>query len=74
MAEIFELKSQLAEERGRRSGVIGGEPWTAGSRGEPRDSIESCVQSSAAAGGDRITNQDGKAIRLDGRFHVEPMW
>ena len=35
-AEVFELKLQLAEERGRRLGVAGGEPWTAGSRGEPR--------------------------------------
>ena len=26
MAEVFELNLQLAEERGRRSGVAGGEP------------------------------------------------
>ena len=74
MAEVFELKLQLAEERGRRSGVAGGESWTAGSRGEPRGPIESAVQTGTAAGGDRIiTNPDGTAIELDGRIHVEPM-
>ena len=43
MGEVFELKLQLAEERGRRSGVAGGEPWTTGSRGESKGPIESAV-------------------------------
>ena len=73
MAEIFELKLQLAEERRRRPGVAGGQPWTTGSRGEPRGPIESVVQSGTDAGGDRITNPGGTAIGLDGRMHIEPM-
>ena len=73
MTQAFELKLQLAEERGRWSGVAGGEPWTAGSRGEPRGPIERVVQSGTAAGGDRITNPGGKSIGLDGRMHIEPM-
>ena len=73
MTEVFELKIQLAEGRGRRSGVAGGESWTAGSRGEPRGPIESAVQSGTAAEGDRITNPGGTAIRLDGRMHIESM-
>ena len=72
-AEIFELNLQLAQERGRRSGVAKGEPWTAGSRDEPRGPIESAVQSGAAAGGGRITNPGGTTIGLDGRLHDEPM-
>ena len=44
MAEVFELKLKLAEERGRRSGVAGGEPWTAGSRRKPRGPIKSAAQ------------------------------
>ena len=74
MIEVFELKLQLAGKRGRRSGVAGGEPWTAGSRGEPRGLIESAVESGAAAGGDRISNPGGTAIGFDGRVHVESMW
>ena len=61
MAEVFELKLQLAEERGRRSDVAGG---------EPRGPIESAVQSGTAAGGDRVTNSGGTAIGLDGRMHI----
>ena len=56
IAEVFEFKLRLAEERGRRSGVAGGEPWAAGSRGGPRDPIERAVQSGATAESDRITN------------------
>ena len=32
MAEAFELKLQLAQGRGRQSGVAGGELWIAGAR------------------------------------------
>ena len=73
MAEVFELKLQLAEERGSRLGVAGGEPWTAGSRGDPRSPIERAVQSGTVDGGDRISNLGGTAIGLDGRMHIEPM-
>ena len=73
MAEVFKLKLQLAEGRGRRSGVAGGEPWTAGPRGEPKGPIKSAVQSGTAAGGDRITNPGGTAIGLDSRMHIEPI-
>ena len=73
MAGVFELKLQLAEERGRQSCIAGGEPWTAGSRGEPRGPTESAVQRGTAAGGDRITNPGGTAIGLDARMHVEPV-
>ena len=73
MAEVFDLKIQLAEERGRQSDVAGGEPWTTGSRGEPRGPIEIAVQSGTDAGGDRTTNPDRTTIRLDGKMHVEPM-
>ena len=73
MAEVFELNLQLLEERGRRSGVAGGEPWTAGSRDEAKGSTESAVQSGTASGGDRITNPGGRAIGLDGRMYIEPM-
>ena len=73
MAEVFVSKLQLAVEKGRRSGVAGGEPWTAESRGEPRGPIESAVQSGTAAGCYRITIPDGTSIGLDGRIHIEPM-
>ena len=73
IAEVFELKLRLAEERERRSGVAGGEPCTAGSRGRPRGPIESAVQSGATTGSERITNPGGTAIGLDGRMHIEPM-
>ena len=73
MVDVFELKPYLAEGRGRRSGFARGEPWTAGSRGEPKGPIESAVQSGAAAGGDRITYTGGTAIGLESRIHVEPM-
>ena len=39
--EVFELKLQLEKERGTRSGIDGGEPWTAGSCVEPRGPMES---------------------------------
>ena len=69
MAEVIELKLQLAEEIRRRPGVARGEPSTTGSRGEPRGLIES-----TAAGGDRITNLvGGTAIGVDGRMYIEPM-
>ena len=73
MAEVFELELQLAEERGRRSRVAGGEPWTARSRGEPRGPIESADQSGEAAGGNRIIDLCGTAIGLNGRIHIGPM-
>ena len=68
MAEVFELKLQLAEEIRSRPGVSRGEPWTTGSRGEPRGPIET-----TAAGGDRITNPGGTVTGLDDRMHIEPM-
>ena len=73
MAEVFELKLQLAEEKKRRLGVSGGEPWTTGLRGVPRGPIESAVQGGTAAGSYRITNPGGAATWLDGRRHIEPM-
>ena len=73
MAGVFELKLQLTEERGGRSGLARGEPWTARSRGEPRGLIESAVQSGTAAVGDHILNPGGTAIGLDGRMHIEPV-
>ena len=54
MAEVFELKLPLTEERGRRSGIAGGGPLTAGSCGGPRGPVERAVQSDTAAGSDRI--------------------
>ena len=67
MAEVFELKLQLAQGRGRRPDTVGGEPWTVESRGEPRGPIEGAVQSGASAGGDCITNPGGTTIGLHGR-------
>ena len=68
MIEVFELRLQLARGIERQPGVAGGEPWMTGSRGEPRNPIESAVQSGAAAGGDRITNPGGTATGLGGRM------
>ena len=73
MADVSELKLHLAEERGRRSSIAGGEPWIAGSRAEPRRPNESAVQRGTVAGGDRITNPGATTIWLDGRMHIEPM-
>ena len=73
MADLFELKLQLAQERGRRLGVSRGELWAAGSRGEHRGPIEIAVQSGAAAGDDRITNPGEIMIRLHGKHHVGSM-
>ena len=73
MAGVFELKLQPAEEKGKRSGVAGGELWTARARGEPRSPIANAVQSGAAAGRNRIINPRRTAIGLNGRMHIGPM-
>ena len=67
MAEILELKLQLAQGRGRQPDVVGGEHWTGESRGEPRGPKEGAVQSGASGGGARITNPGGTTSGLDGR-------
>ena len=59
MAEVYELKLQLAEERRSRPGVV--------------QSGTAAVQSGTTAGGERITNSGGIAIGLDGRMHIKPM-
>ena len=66
-AEIFELKLQHAQGRGRKPDVVGGEPWTVESPGEPRGSKEGAVQSGASAGWDSMTYPGGTTIGLDGR-------
>ena len=59
MAEVSELKLQLAEERRSRPGVV--------------QSGTAAVQSGTTAGVDRITNTGGTAIGLNDRMHIEPM-
>ena len=72
MTEAFEQKLQLLEEKGKRSGVAGGEPGTARSCGESSRPVESAAQSSAAVGSGRVTNLDG-TDGIDGdRLSVEP--
>ena len=73
MAEVFKLKLQLTEKRRRRSGVAGGEPWTAGSHGEPRGPIESAVRAVLILEAIVSPTKGGTAIGLDGRMHVKPM-
>ena len=59
MAEVYELKLQLVEERRSRPGVV--------------QSGTAAVQSGTTAEGERITNSGGIAIGLDDRMHIEPM-
>ena len=59
MAEVYELKLQLAEERRSLPGAV--------QSGTP------AVQSDTTAGGNRITNPGGTAIGLDDWMHIEPM-
>ena len=59
MAEVYELKLQLEEERRSRPGIV--------------QSGTAAVQSGTNAGGDRITNTGGTAIGLNDRMHIEPM-
>ena len=59
MAEVYELKFQLAEERRSRPGVV--------------QNGTAAVQSGTTGGGGRITNPGGTANGLDDRMHIEPM-
>lgn len=66
MIEVFELKVQLGQGNGNQSGVVGGEPWTSGLRGERRSSIASAAWDITAAGEEeRITIPCGTTM---------PMW
>ena len=72
MTEAFEQKLQLLEEKGKRSGVAGGEPGIARSCGESSRPVGSAAQSSAAVGSGRVTNLVG-TDGIDGdRLSVEP--
>lgn len=66
MIEIFELKLQLGQGNGNRSGNVGGQPWTSGLRGERRSRIASAARDGAIAGDEGIPISYGTTTM--------PMW